>query len=74
VPIIDNYSMTRQLYKAHIYMEGAGWDCNHYCSPGVPEVNTKTGAGSWWLGWSLIMWQPRCWWQLVLNAVAGARA
>lgn len=37
--MIDNYSMTRQLYGAHIYVDGAGWDCNHWCSPGVPEVS-----------------------------------
>ncbi|WIA14673.1 hypothetical protein OEZ85_003174 [Tetradesmus obliquus] len=42
VPMIDNYSMTRQLYGAHIYVDGAGWDCNHWCSPGVPEWEIYT--------------------------------
>jgi hypothetical protein len=47
MPIIDNYSMTRQLHKAHIFLEGAGWDCNHWCSPGVPEVSWLQGARRW---------------------------
>lgn len=40
VPLVDTYKWTVPLHGAHIYLGSTGWDCLHYCRPGLPEVRT----------------------------------
>lgn len=38
VPLIDTYKWTVPLHWAHIPLPNDGWDCLHYCRPGLSEV------------------------------------
>jgi hypothetical protein len=46
VPLIDTFKWTVRLHFAHIPLAGNGWDCLHYCRPGLSEVRSYlVGAG-----------------------------
>lgn len=38
VPVINTFNWTVPLHFAHIPLENNGWDCLHYCRPGLSEV------------------------------------
>jgi hypothetical protein len=40
VPLIDTYKWTVPLHWGHISLPNDGWDCLHYCRPGLSEVGT----------------------------------
>jgi hypothetical protein len=46
VPLVNTYKWTVPLHWAHIDLGSSGWDCLHYCRPGLSEVRAAD-ATSW---------------------------